>query len=91
MSHHKLFARWSSKDCTSVESSNLTLLLLGAMRNLDRGCIFDDTEECAEISREVNRLFFHVYCCMEAQFCAKKHVSFLASTTDPSELEIFLT
>ena len=59
ISHHKLFARWSSTDCTGVESSNIILLLLGAMRYLSRGFTFDDIEECTAISREVNRVFFH--------------------------------
>ena len=87
ISHHELFARWSSSDCTGVESSNIKILLLGAMRYLGRGFTFDDIEECTAISREVNRVFFHNFLLYGSTVLYKKHVSLPASTTDPSEWE----
>ena len=74
ISHHELYARWSSSDCTGVDSSNITLLLLGALRYLGRGFTFDDIEECTAISREVNRVFFHNFLLYGSTVLYKKNM-----------------
>ena len=38
--------------------SPLELLILGSLRYLGRGYMFDDLEECTAISEEVHRVFF---------------------------------
>ena len=73
ISHHELFSRWSSSDCTGVDSSNIKLLLLGALRYLGRGFTFDDIAECTAISREVNRVFFHNFLLYGSTAHVRKH------------------
>ena len=58
--NEELFARWMSCDAVGCPSSPLSLLLLGALRYLGRGCTFDDLEEATGIHEETHRQFFHV-------------------------------
>ena len=55
------FQRWQRKDATGKDSSPIELLLLGSLRYLGRGIMFDDLEELTAISEETHRVFFHVF------------------------------
>jgi len=55
------FGRWQRSDATGTPSSPIELLLLGAMRYLGRGIMFDDLEEFTAIGEETHRQFFHVF------------------------------
>ena len=43
---------------SGANTSPLELLILGSLRYLGRGYMFDDLEECTAISEEVHRVFF---------------------------------
>ena len=55
------FVSWTTEDATGRSSSPLELMLLGTLRYLGRGFTFDDCEECAAMSEETHRRFFHVF------------------------------
>ena len=59
--NHELFKRWTCKNAAGKESSNVKLLLLGALRYLGRGFTLDDIEEATAISKEVNRQFLETF------------------------------
>ena len=52
------FREYRLGDCTGEKSTDLSLLLLGALRYLGRSWTFDCLEEATAISRETNRRFF---------------------------------
>ena len=56
-----MFQRWHPKahDCYGSKSSPIELLVLGALRYLGRGLMFDDLEEYTGIHEETHRQFFH--------------------------------
>ena len=56
--NHPSFREYKSCDCTGEKSTDLSLLLLGALRYLGRSWTFDCIEEATAISRETNRRFF---------------------------------
>ena len=56
--NHPSFREYNSCDCTGRKSTELSLLLLGAMRYLGRSWTFDCIEEATAIARETNRRFF---------------------------------
>ena len=87
ISKHSLFARWSNKDGSGAESSDIRLLCLGALRYIGRGFTFDDIEEATAISAEVNRVFFHLFLEFGSTVLYNNHVTVPASTTPPSEWE----
>jgi len=55
------FARWQRCDAAGTPSSPIQLLLLGSLRHLGRGLMFDDLEEFAAMGEETHRQFFHVF------------------------------
>ena len=55
---HFMFGKWKSIDAAGVESSEMKLLLLGALSYIGRASIFGDIEEATVISRETNHGFF---------------------------------
>ena len=52
-----IFSRWKHPDICGNEVSNVSLLLLGALRYIGRGFTFDDVDEATAISQEVIRKF----------------------------------
>ena len=58
---HEIFSRWTSEDVAGVKSSNTQLLLLGALRYIERAWTFDGIEEATEMSGETNRRCFIVF------------------------------
>ena len=63
LEEHSSFKRWHNGKTDAVNNpcAPLTLLTLCALRYLGRGLTFDDCEESTAISREVVRVFFHVF------------------------------
>ncbi len=53
------FERWCGHKCNGKKSSPIELLLLGSLRYLGRGLIFDDIEEQTAISVSVHCNCFH--------------------------------
>ena len=57
MRTHELFEQWENKDATGMSSTDLRLLILGALRYIGKSFIYDDLEEATTISRETHRFF----------------------------------
>ena len=55
------FDRWMSADAIGRPSSPLELMVLGSLRYLGRGLMFDDLEDYTSIDEETHRQFFHVF------------------------------
>ena len=58
ISNQPSFQVYRNKDCVGEGSTDLSMLLLGALHYLGRSWTFDDVEESTAISRETNRQFF---------------------------------
>ena len=85
--HDELFERWTRKDASGEEPSNIKLLVLGVMRYLGRGWTLDDIEECNGISREVNRVFINKFMEYGSKVLYKKWVIDPAINTHVSSQE----
>jgi hypothetical protein len=57
----ELFQRWLGFDAVGKAAWPTELMVLGALRYLDRGWTFDDLEESTTISEETHRQFFYVF------------------------------
>ena len=53
------FQHWLSKDATNEKSSLIELMVLGALRILGCGWMFDDSDEAMGASEETHHQFFH--------------------------------
>ena len=67
-----MFGEWSSVDAAGVESSEMKLLLLGAMCYIGRSWTFNDIEESIAISREASRVFFLIFIKYESTILYKR-------------------
>ena len=85
--HDELFERWTGKDATGKEPSNIKLLVLGALRYLGRAWTLDDIEESNGISREVNRVFINKFMEYGSKVLYKKWVIDPAINTHVSSQE----
>ena len=71
MRTHELFEQWENKDATGMPSTDLRLLILGALRYIGKSFTYDDLEEATTTSRETHRLFLKNLLNTGAQFCIK--------------------
>ena len=87
LTEHELFDQWCCKDAVGDESSDLNLLLLGALRYIGRAWTLDDLEEANGISREVNRVFINTFVEYGSTVLYKKWVIDSTINTKISHLE----
>ena len=59
--HHDLFINFLSKDCCGEGSTDMKLLIIGALRYTGRGWTFDDISEANAISGDTNREFLYSF------------------------------
>jgi hypothetical protein len=69
------FSRWvDTTDACGNLSSPIELLVLGSLRYLGRGWMFDNLEEATSISEETHRVFFHIFIRWRRKILYKKYV-----------------
>ncbi len=70
-------------DCSSVESVKINLLVLGSLRIVASGGVFDLVEEATNVSEETHRVFFHTQFCVWGDRISKDWIKL---PTDEEEL-----
>ena len=84
---HPLFKRYTCTDATGKESSDIKLLLLGALRYIGRAWTFDDVAEANGISIDTNREFVYLFLEYGSTVLYKKYVIDEFSTVSVKEKE----
>ena len=76
-----------SNDANGSPPSNIQLLLLGSLRCIGRGHIFDDIEESSAISRETHQQLFNTFTQYGNTVMYQIHVPDTIINSPPSEPE----
>jgi Plant transposon protein len=71
---HKMFEKYSNKDCTGSSPTPIELHILGVLRILGRDHKLDDIAECTCIARETHRQFFHLFMRFASTILYSKYV-----------------
>ena len=86
ISNHPSFQVYMNRDCVGEGLTDISMLLLGALRYLGRSWTFDDVEEATAISRETNRLFFKKFIEYGSSNLFKRYVTDAAKSLSMNEL-----